>query len=387
MKSIFLVILLVLPLNFIGGGKSLADDKSQTVERARGVVALKLHLMAADLLDELIFRWSQNPPLGVPSKVVLMNIQNPMGLNAEFSTFLENHLFQLLIHNPSSFIIPTHCDSCNVLTAYSNADQTVITRGAKIPHIMTAENNAIYALYLDFNLERQNLVLRSRLVSLAEEGKIVHAESLTTNSSNPPSLRNPEKLVSVASQREEYENILRRSERARMSMGMKLTLFNFQDDTIIMPPLPWFLVGIDVFPSENRDWYMNLSLGFTSIPGEANGNSFETRYGSRISPTRSNLVQPEVFWNLALGYFEVKGNAARTLTAAGRQTSGEFLAALNSEDHKPVFGTGTVSLGVEVQLARMSRVGLFIGQMVQVRNSEQFAENYHFYGIEMGLSL
>ena len=367
--------------------KAFSSEQMEAANRARSSVAMKLHLMATDLLDELAYRFTQNPPLNQPSDVMVMNIVNPMGLNASFGSFLENHLFRLLIHNPSTHMVPVHCPACNVTTAYSTPEGTIIAKGADIPQVSGQQVNAKYALYLDFSIERSHLVLRSRIVALDGRRQIIHAETLSTDSSSPPSLRQPDKLVSTKQAREDYENILLRQDRAKLAFSTRITMFEFEDSEIIIPPLPWVLVGTDIYPSERRDWYLNLSAGVASLPGEVNGAMLTSRYGTRLIPEYTNLIQPEVFGYIGFDYFELKGNMGRTMIASGKKTTGEFRSAILEEESEDKFSTTSLNLGVELQLSRMTRIGVFVGRMMQIRDTELFGNDYHYYGVEMGVSL
>ncbi|SMF71123.1 hypothetical protein [Pseudobacteriovorax antillogorgiicola] len=378
---------LTVALSIIISSTASAQAPMEKANRARGTVAMKLHLLGADLLDELVYRWTKNPPLAQKSDVMVMNIEGPLGLNSNLNAFLENHLFRLLIQHEKSNIVPVHCPLCSVTTAYSSPEGTIIGKGADIPKVSGKGVNARYALYVDLSIERSLLVLRSRLVSLDEQRRVVQAETIATDSGSPPSLRKPDSLVSVKEAREEYEQILRRQGRARLSLGTKISMFNFSDSNVTITPMPWVLLGVDVFPSEQRDWYMNFSLGTTSIPNEFNGTQISSRYATRLLPKYSNLIQPEIFGFVGFEYFQISGNAGRVFTSSGKQSGGDLIAAITDEDTEDRFDSTVLTLGVEVQLARMTRIGVFVGRMLHLRDDTLFGSDYHLYGVEMGVSL
>lgn len=369
--------------------KLKADEALIQAERARATVAMKLHLMATDILDELVYRWTSKPPLAKPSEVVIMAITSPMGLNQQFTAFLENHFHRLVIQNPKSNVIPVYCGTCSTLTAFASPRGTIIAPGAAIADLKGDDLAASFALYLDFSIEKSQLLLRSRLVALDDHRRIIHAETIATDSGQPPSLRLPGRLASLEQVRKEYVEILTQQERTRLALGTKVMMIDLKDELVLIPPIPWLLVGLDVYPSDQRQWYMNLSLGMASIPEEVNGTLVQGRYARHIYPEHSNLIQPDIYGFFSLEYFELKGRLGRALIGSGKDTPGEFRQSILDDDPSRIdqFSTASLSIGAEVHLARMSRIGVFVGRMMQVRTNEIFPDSFHFYGFDLAVSL
>ena len=79
----------------------LEDAQAAELERVRGEVAGQIQLKAYDLVDELVYGLTQEPPFAEPTPVVLAGVTVPVGLGTALQARLETHLSGVLLANPT----------------------------------------------------------------------------------------------------------------------------------------------------------------------------------------------------------------------------------------------------------------------------------------------
>ena len=74
---------------------------------------------------------------------------------------------------------------CNAMVVHSGRNGTVVARGSDLPEaleLVSKASSARHALYLDFEAEGADLVMRVRITTIDPDLPIVYARSLSANS-------------------------------------------------------------------------------------------------------------------------------------------------------------------------------------------------------------
>ncbi len=374
----------------------MTNEEASLIESSRATFAHELHLMASDLIDDLVYQWTQSPPFDSKTKVVLLAVNIPMGLNARLEAFLENHFFNLITLHPESNLIPVYCAACTSLTTLAQNGQTVLGRGIDVlpdlaKDLGKSEKNAV-GLYLDFDIETSDLVLRSRLVSLDSDRRIVGAYTASTSSSNPPLLREMNPLVSTGEAREAYLNVLKN--RSPVAIPIRFSIDFFQpaseDETSIsLPPMLWTQLGLETWVSRRREWLGGIMLGVSSFPRTYDAKSVSARLSRLLSDTYS-LVSPNYYWYLETGYFEVEGPAATIFEAHDRLTPRDILDQANGTEHRPKAAEGKIKIGLELRFRQLYSAEVFGEQLPNQSKNENLGKTFgvfHAWGMGMGVTL
>ncbi|HYX32883.1 MAG TPA: hypothetical protein VE954_07195 [Oligoflexus sp.] len=363
------------------------DGDAELANRARGASAMSIQLMAADLLDELVYSWTKNPPLGMKARVALMGVSVPVGLNAQLASLLETHVTQLMIKNPQSGIIPVYCAACVAVTTYSVRDKTIIARGGEIPEIsQTLKNQAAFALYIDIEGQGSQLVLRSYIVSLNDHS-IVYARSLATDSSQPPSLRHAVNLVSADDARREYLAILEGRKRLSLSLGIRTSVIQTSSAVVLTPPFVWATLGFETFANHRKKWLADFQFGVASLKGDHNAWQLSSRLYRHLMLEQMDLIAPDVYIYAGPAYWEINGPGTALFKDDAKLTPGDIAANLGGREYKPKAHITAFSLGLEARLADFMRMGLYVEHFTNQNQNANLKANIHSYGIELGVVL
>ncbi len=368
--------------------RGVADELSHMSERTRAAQAMQLHLMAADLLDELVYQWTRQAPLpGAPQKVVLMRLSTPLGLNQQLSSFLENHFYNLLLKNPQTGLVMTYCGSCLELTSYSSSRQTLLAQGAAIPEILEiAKQEAPYGLYLDLEASGSELHLRAYLTDFAQN-QIVATKSLVTNSSHPPLLRVAKRLSSVEDTRQEYIEILQGRRRWHLLAGLRANILKTTSSNITALPFVWGQVGVEAMSDAARKWMADFQLGFASLPGEYNAQQVSSRIYRLWDHETIDLIAPNIFGFIGFGYWNIDGNSALFFENNDALSPGVIAARSLLKESRPRSQNVSLTLGLEVRLTELFRFGLFAESFLNQDSNKNFTDTIDSYGIDFGVIL
>lgn len=335
-----------------------SNERMTQVEQLRAQIANSVHLQANDLLDELVFAWTQTPPFDATTSVILADVVAPLGYGSGFEAMIENHLAELLINNPGSNVQLAHCPSCSSLMVHSDKGSTIISRGMDQPRALAkirGDTGAQFALFLDFEAEGSALVLRARITRMSETLPIVAARTLSTKTSAPALLRTPTRLVSSAQARQEYLSIL--EERSPLSIPVKVALSAFappEDQAIRIPvPVPWVQIGAEYALTQARAWKGSLVVGATWIPQLQAGAMVQARIMRLISGTSTSLTHPNVYAFLGIGMGLLTGDTAQVLNPPPTPPPDD-----------EIFGPSATWLGLqgglEVKVSRRVGVAVFL---------------------------
>lgn len=372
-------------------------DEPEVMEvAARSDMAGYLHLMAADLLDELVYRWTENPTFGSPTRVVLVELGVPMGLNGNFQGFLEDRFFDLLTQHPETSMIPVHCGLCTELTVVSDPSGTFMGRGADVmPDFKQLPNwQNTKGLYLNFAIQGTELVLRSRLVNLDAERRIIAAQTLATSSSQPPLLRATKPLVSAEEVRREYISLLKEQDAIEIPIRVSVSFFaaspkSMAGQTITLPPMMWLQAGAETWISQRRRWLGGFFLGLSSMPETYDAWALGGRF-SRLLGSGYRLATPNYYAYLETSYMELSGPASSLFRSNEVRTPDEIINEYRDRDQPLKITDGRIKLGVEMHLKSFYRAEAFLEVMPNQLENENLGKHAgiaHAWGFGMGVVL
>src|SRR4051812_1767202 len=95
-----LVSMLLLPLAASAEDASLTEMQKAALERLRAADADQIQLRAYELLDELVYGWTETPVFAVDTPVVLAEVNVPVGFGTGLQALIENHFASLVTKSP-----------------------------------------------------------------------------------------------------------------------------------------------------------------------------------------------------------------------------------------------------------------------------------------------
>ena len=385
------------------GEEFATPEESLQLSQARASVASELQLMAADLLDEFVFGLKTNPVFAARANVVLANISVPYGYGSGLSAFLENHLAELIIQNRDTGIDLIHCPECTALVTHSSPNGTVMGRGLRLNDVLAktgANSIAKHAIFIDFEAEKSQLVLRGRITEIRNNLPIVYARTIASSTTSPALLRQSSNLKTAADARSEYLAVLR--ERPFFSFPVRISVFNFAvpesraipanesqptANLVTVPPLVWFLVGAEAAFSQSRVWTAEFNLGITNQVDSHDGWIAGGRFSRLISGRMRSLTEPDLYLVLGGGVVNLRGNSA----AAFRKSTlnlAEVLSDRNLSQSRSSFAS--YRLGLEARVKNRVSLSAFLESMPSFSDSANFGKyvdtgfSFQTAGMEVG---
>jgi hypothetical protein len=294
-----------------------ADDRAAVeaeLDELRGEVAAEIQLRAYDLLDELVYEWTQHPPFAAPTPVVLASVTVPVGLGTGLEALVENHFATLVLQNPTTRMTLVYCGECTAVLVHSGAKGTVVSRGVDDPAALARFGTAStsrHALFLDFEGEGESLVLRARVTSLEPMLPIVYARTLTSATSASAMLRDPARLTSAAEARREYLEAI--EGRGVFTVPVRLAVRSYSKGNTQATILPfiWLEAGVEVGFTQARAWIGSLSLGYSYNPSTHDGWLASARIARLVSGRVRSLTQPDLYLFLGVSAINVRGQDAQ----------------------------------------------------------------------------
>ncbi|MGC4120592.1 MAG: hypothetical protein QM765_39635 [Myxococcales bacterium] len=284
-----------------------ADELATQVRRAqleelRGLVASQIQLQAFDLLDELVYGWTQQPPFAQDTPLVLADVSVPIGFGSGMQALIENHFISLAIKNPGTKVTLAHCPQCLALVVHSGEKATVVARGFDAPGALSAaglESGSRHALFLDFEIEGASLVLRARVTSLEPALPIVWAKTLSTRTSTPALLRSGEHLKTAEEARKEYLDTL--ENKLGITIPVRVAVRSFAapnpGQTIALRTVPfvWIQTGLEVPFTQARAWTASVMGGVSWAPSVHTAWLAQARISRLLTGTSTSLTHPDLY--------------------------------------------------------------------------------------------
>ena len=373
--TIFFTIILILLSVFLGAKANATDpiDESQLakLESLRSEIANEIQLATYDLLDELVYGWTQAPVFGTPTPVVLVNITVPIGLGTGLQALLENHLANLLLKNPRTNIILNHCPSCTAVIVHSEAKGTLVSRGINNPKALAkfGSSSEQHALFIDVEAEGTWLVLRSRITKLSLDLPIVWARTLSSSASTPALLRQPDKIKSAAEAQHEYLEALH--DRGPLNIPLRFSLRTFEQSDyggVVPPPLIWFQTGLEFTPIQARKWTASVLLGYAWIPDAYEGFMAQTRISRLITGQSRSLTGPDLYFFFGVAMMTVSGPS--TVAFQNSVMTVDQVLDLNDPLEDPRSTFNSWHIGLELRISNRIGASFFLEAIPSLENSD-----------------
>lgn len=336
-------------------GGPLEDARDVELDRVRAQVADQIQLAAYDLIDELVWRWTQEPVFDEPTPVVLAGVTVPVGLGSGMQALVENHVADVVGKNPTSRVQLVHCPTCTAVVVHSGPEGTVVSRGIDNPTALAelGDTSGKHALFVDLEAEGTFLVLRARLTRLTPDLPIVWSHTIATSSSSPALLRSGDDLKSASDARQEYLDALRGRGPLTVPVRMVLRTYARSFQNVPPPPFLWVQTGVELATDDNRAWTGSVLVGYSFIPQAYQGIMGQARVSRLITGRARSPSRPDVYGFVGTAAITVWGPATSSFQIDPINAD-DIAAALNGDGPRTSFGALQVGLDVRVG----NRVGL-----------------------------
>jgi hypothetical protein len=344
------------------------------LDRVRAEVANEVQLAAYDLVDELIYGWTTEPPFGVPTPVVLAEVTVPVGLGTGMQALLENHIAAVLLANPKSHIQLVHCPTCTAVVVRSGPDSTVVSRGYDDPSVLAklGDGTGKHALFIDVEAEGAWLVLRARLTQLTPDLPIVWSHTIATSTSTPALLRQSSDLKSAEDAHDEYLAALH--ERGPLSIPVRLGVRTYErgrSTGTSPPPFIWLQLGVEMGATDAKAWTSSVVLGYSFVPEGYQGVMGQVRVNRLLTGKTRSLTRPDLYGFVGGAVTGVWG-AATTAFREEELTTDELLLDTAGENSRTAFGA--LHIGADLRMGNRMGLAAFIETLPSLRNSPNLGD-------------
>lgn len=371
-RAFLLLSLVVLPDAALAATPVISEAQRAQMETLRAEIAAQVQLQAFDLLDELVYGWTQQPVFAVETPVVLADVGSPVGFGSGLEALIENHFAGLIIANPRSNVVLAHCPQCTATVVHSGAKGTVVSRGVDAPEALSAMgalSRSKHALFLDFEAEGSALVLRARITSLEPALPIIYAKTLTTSTSTPALLRTGDHLKSAAEARQEYVDALQG--RGLVLVPVRLAIRSYAEppnrSALSVPPYVWLQLGAELALTQARAWTAGFSVGGTWMPQLYTGWLAQARFSRLLTGSTSSLTRPDVYGFVGGSVISIHGQGARMFQQRV-PTQEDFLNDLDNDDFHSTFAA--FQLGVELRVKHRIGASVFLETLPSLYDAE-----------------
>ena len=360
----------------------LEDAQAAELERVRGEVAGQIQLKAYDLVDELVYGLTQEPPFAEPTPVVLAGVTVPVGLGTALQARLETHLSGVLLANPDANLQPVHCPQCSAVVVHSGPEGTVLSRGIDSPSTFEAlgMDAGRHALFVDLEAEGTALVLRARLTQLTPDLPLVWSRTLAGTSGAPALLREATDLKSAEDARKEYLDALQ--DRGLVSIPVRVAIRTyaqpFNQRAIQPPPYIWLQSGAEISPTAAQAWRSSFVVGYSFAPQAYNGVMGQTRVSRLVTGKVRSRTRPDLYAFVGGTVLATWGPAA----AAFRKpilTADELLN--DADEREPRQSLGAWHVGADLRLGNRIGAAVFLENYPQLNSSANAGEYVYLLGI------
>lgn len=373
---------------------SVTDAQRAQLEHLRAEIAGQIQLQAYDLLDELVYGWTQQPIFGTDTPVVLAGVSVPVGFGSGLEALVENHFASLVVKNPRGRVVLAHCPQCTALVVHSGAKGTIVSRGVDQPEALIKAgllSGSRHALFLDFEAEGSALVLRARITSLEPALPIVYARTLSTSTSSAALLRSGERLKSAAEARQEYLDALQGRSVFLIPMRIGMRTYaqgnSFNGLAVASPPMLWLQVGAEVSITQARAWTASFSGGATWMPDLHSGWMAQARVNRLLSGKASSLTFPDLYGFVGGSLISLYGPGALLFQGQTPTANDLINAALGVS--KPSVMFAAFQLGLELRVKNRIGVGVFLESAPGLDSAEAIGNyldigfvRFHSFGVE-----
>lgn len=392
MKPILLSLLLVvLPTAAMAEDSPISDAQRAQLEALRGEIAAQIQLQAYDLLDELVFGWTEQPVFALETPVVLADVSVPVGFGSGMQALIENHFAALIVQNPRTRVVLTHCPQCTAMVVHSGAKGTIVSRGVDEPEALSTAgtlSGSRHALFLDFEAEGSSLVLRARITSLEPTLPIIYAKTLSTSTSSPALLRSGDRLKSADEAHREYIDALQG--RGLYVVPIRIGVRTYAAGSsapVKATPFPWVQAGVEGSLTQARSWMGSISVGVSWVPQLHTGWLVQGRLSRLISGSVSSLTGPDLYAFVGGSVISIHGNSALVFQDKIPDLN-SILTQLTGRVPEATFGA--FQLGLELRLKNRIGAGVFLESLPSMNNAPAIGNyldlgliKFHSLGVEV----
>jgi hypothetical protein len=373
---------------------AVREAQRAQLETLRAEVAAQLQLQAYDLLDELVYGWTQQPVFPVETPVVLADVTSPVGFGTGLDALVENHFASLVIQNRRSNVLLAHCPTCTAVVVHSGAKGTVVSRGVDDPEALAKLGGLAgsrHALFLDFEAEGAALVLRARITTLEPALPIVYARTLTTSTSSAALLRTGDRLKSAAEARQEYLDALEKRGifLVPLRVGVRLYAGPEQGNSpVAAPPFAWLQLGAEAALTQSRAWTASFSVGGSWAPELHTAWLAQARMSRLLSGPITSLTRPDLYGFVGGSVISVHGQSARIFQQQV-PTMADIVANVGRTDFRATFAA--FQLGLEMRVKNRIGLGAYletVPAMADAQGIDDFLDfgviAFQTFGMEVG---
>jgi hypothetical protein len=393
-RPAFLSLLLVaLPTAVAAQESTLSDAQRAQLEALRGEIAAQIQLQAYDLLDELVFGWTEQPVFALETPLVLADVSVPVGFGSGMRALVENHFASLIVKNPRTRLALTHCPQCTSIVVHSGARGTIVSRGVDEPEALSTAgtlSGSRHALFLDFEVEGSSLVLRARITSLEPTLPIIYAKTLSTSTSSPALLRSGERLKSAAEAHREYVDALQGRGLYLVPIRIGVRAYAAGSSApVSATPFPWLQMGVEGSLTQARSWMGSFSVGFSWLPELHTGVLAQGRLSRLLSGSASSLTGPDLYAFVGGSLIFIRGNGALVFKDTIPDLD-DLLGQLTGDAPDATFGA--FQLGLELRLKNRIGVGFFLESLPTMGDAPAIGDyvdlgliQFHSLGVEVSV--
>ncbi len=373
-------------------GAAAADEPTDAqlieLDRARAEIANQVQLSAYDLIDEMVYDWTKEPPFDEPTPVVLAGVTVPVGLGTGLGALVENHVGDVVGDNSTTHVQLVHCPQCTAVVVHSGPEGTVVSRGFDNPGVLEdlGATTGRHALFIDIEAEGTWLVLRARITRLTPDLPIVWSHTSSASAGSGALLRGPNTLKSASDARQEYIDTLRG--RGPFSIPLRFAVRTyaqpgggeFGQQGTPPPPFIWLQTGVEVGVTDARAWTSSLLIGGSFIPQAYQGLMAQSRVSRLLTGRSRSLTRPDLYGFVGASVNTVWG-------AATASFQDELLTAdqiiLGNAGDPPRFIFGTFQLGADLRVGNRIGISGSLEALPSLQNSPNIGEYIFFAGVKV----
>lgn len=303
--------------------------------------------------------------------MVLADVAVPVSFGSGLQALVENHFHALVLQNPRSNVVLTHCPQCTAMVVHSGAKGTIVSRGVDAPEALAiggALAQSKHALFLDFEAEGSALVLRARMTSLEPTLPIVYAKTVSTSTSSPALLRTGDRLKSAAETRQEYLDVLQNRSTWLIPIRVGVRSYGRGYGQVSMSPFIWAQGGVEAAFSQARAWLGSFSVGVSWAPQSHTAWLAQARISRLVTGTVSSLTAPDLYAFIGGSVISVYGSSA--LLFADDTVSVEEVGLANALTRAPTRTFAAIQLGLELRVKNRIGLGLYVETLPSVTSTE-----------------
>lgn len=359
------------------------EARMAELDRLRAQVADQIQLAAYDLIDELVYGWTQEPVFDKPTPVVVAGVTVPVGLGTGLSALVEDHLASVVGQNPTTNVQLVYCPSCTAVVVHSGPEATVLSRGIDDPRVLAelGGDTGRLALFVDIEAEGTWLVLRARLTRLTPDLPIVWSHTIATSASTPALLRQAQDLKSADEARQEYLDALAARGPLLVPLRFAVRTYAQPDDEAGVPPPPflWLQSGVELATNEARVWTASMLVGYSFIPQAYQGLMGQARVSRLLTGRARSLTAPNLYGFVGGAVIAVWGPATAPFQGE-TLTADDIIVALDEEGPRTSFGA--LHAGLDLRLGERIGLSAALETMPTLYSSDNIGTYLRFAGIE-----